>query len=570
MSNWFADIASKTESFLNKIDQKTANVLNISNDLIPTKVNDENEFIVTNNLANSQSLPQLKSIFVSSDPENEFKQAHSREPSTASYHGLTMKDTSYLKNKFLNKTIDDGQLFNYLNNKEDHNLNVYINDGRNNNNESTNQFNNNNSLNNSTNNQFNLNNSINSQFNNLNGNSIGINNLNNSTNLTNPIIQLNNSPVNQMATPNNKLVITNSIDVEKQNQKEQLKNLLKEEKRKLNELKLEYKKHSDTLTGEINFLKVKLDQRSNQENKDPKLEINNLKEKLKLERLNKEKFEKEISVLNSSFSRLKNEFEDYKIRAQRTLQTKDNEIENLEKNLNLNQKNQENNELDKRINEFKELENLNKQLKEELEELKLKYLNLENDKSEFRDERIMELDNQLKESKYELNELRNLNVQLENELKNNQNEFNKNLESEYSKLKNQFELELENKQNQINELNKQINLNQELKLNQQQQQSIPQDLELKIKNLTENLLNKQTLVEHLKREKNSLVIQLEDSKRQFNNLQNQNSNYYINFKDGLSERQTNLTKDNNLNDNFKSTPVGRRVRKAYSQLDQFR
>jgi len=97
---FFTDIAGKAENFLNKIDEKTANVLNTSNDLISNS-----------SLANSQSLPQLKSIFISNDPatdlefrESEFKYGHSRDSSTASYHGIVMKDTTTtLNNKYNNK-----------------------------------------------------------------------------------------------------------------------------------------------------------------------------------------------------------------------------------------------------------------------------------------------------------------------------------------------------------------------------------------------------------------------------------------------------------------------------------
>lgn len=534
--SWFSDIASKTESFLNKIDQKTANVLNTSTDLISTVV-DDNRFVASNNLANSQSLPQLK-IFVNNDQETEFKQTHSREPSTASYHGLTMKDTSTLRNKFLNnqtRAIDDGQLFNYLNNK-DSNLSGYLTVEDNHNYEQV------------KNESLNLDNYKN--YDNFNSESFGS---------TNQFNNQNSSTINHFDSSTNQ--------DSKKDQKDALKNLLKDEKQKLNELKNEYRKHTDTLNNEINFLKDKLDQYANQKNLQN--EITSLKEQLKSEKLNKEKFENEITILSSSFSRLKNEFEEYKVRAQRTLQSKDNLIEKLEHNSNLNENKSESDS--KMQSELDKLENDNNQLKQELEDLKGKLFKLTQEADNCENERINELDNQLKQSKFELNALRTINQQLEEDIKNLQKESNQKLQDELNKLNQAHQIELESKQKQINELtNESVNL----KENKWSQCLVPQDLELKIKNLTENLLNKQTLVEHLKREKNSLVLQLEENKRQLSNLQNKNSNYYINFKDGL-DHQTNSQIDSsfsNLNDSGSSfkTPVARHVRKAYSQLDQLR
>ena len=238
--SWFTEQLSKAENFLNKIDQRASNVLNNSNDLISTKINDDNEFIVSTNshLANSQSFPQLKSIYISSEPDlesnkNEFKYGHSRESSNASYHGLTMKDTSNLNTKYnatrLTKPpINDAQLIDYLNNK-----------------------------------QVDLNYSLNNYLTVDNG----------PANLNETAIKSNG--INQDSQPLN----TTQLNVKQSSakQSEAIKNVLKEEKRKLNELKTEYKQHTES---EASFLKVKLDEY--QIKKDLQIEIDSPKRAIKI------------------------------------------------------------------------------------------------------------------------------------------------------------------------------------------------------------------------------------------------------------------------------------------------
>lgn len=569
--SWFSEqlsgIAGKAENFLNKIDQKTANVLNhSSNDLIPTKINDDNEFIIHSHslsesgasLPNSQSLPQLKSIFVSSDPEsefgkNEFRYGHSRESSVASYHGLSMKDTSNLsKNKFISKAtkpIEDGQLFDYLNNKQGDLLNYGL--------ETENSHNRTRSSDES----IRLNSS---RLNDRNGSPnhgsqpYASNDFAASSNHQQQSILLNGEPIEQQANSN----------AVRQKQSEALKSMLKEEKQKLNELKTEYKKHTESLNSEISFLKDRLDQHLVKQ--DMRSEADNLKQQLKLERANKEKFEKEISVLSTSFSSLKNEFEEYKVRAQRTLQSKDDLIDQLQQQ----HSSDGSQALDRKLDELQHLESTNQQLQQELEEIKFKYSKLKQETDELSDEKINVLESQLKQSQYELGNVRTLNERLESESKSLQIELEQN-KSYLSRLKQEQTIELQARQRQIDELSDELVSLKESN-HKWSQQGIPQDLELKIKNLTENLLSKQTLVEHLKREKNSLVLQLEEANRQMSNYtkQNKNSNYYINFKDGLSERSPSLSgADGSLGnalDSSYNAPVARRVRKAYSQLDQFR
>lgn len=568
--SWFSEqlsgIAGKAENFLNKIDQKTANVLNhSSNDLIPNKINDDNEFIIHNefihnqtesgaSLPNSQSLPQLKSIFVSSDPEsefgkNEFRYGHSRDSSVASYHGLSMKDTSNLsKNKFISKPtkpIEDGQLFGYLNNKQGDlpnygqtsSLNT---EGRHDRTRSSDE-------------SIRLNSS---RSNERNGSPISqpyaSNDFTASSNHQQQSILLNGEPIEQP-------VNSNAV---RQKQSEALKSMLREEKQKLNELKTEYKRHTESLNSEISFLKDRLDQHLAKQ--DVRSEADNLRQQLKLERANKEKFEKEISVLSTSFSSLKAEFEEYKVRAQRTLQSKDELIDQLQQQ----QSNDGNQALDRKLDELQHLESANQQLQQELEEIKFKYSKLKQETDELTDGKINALESQLKQSQYELNNVRTLNERLEAESKSLQIELDQS-KSYLSRVKQEQTIELQARQRQIDELNSELVSLKESN-HKWSQQGIPQDLELKIKNLTENLLSKQTLVEHLKREKNSLVLQLEESNRQMANYtkqQNKASNYYINFKDGLSERSPSL---GGADGSFDNAPVARRVRKAYSQLDQFR
>lgn len=517
--SWFSEIADKAENLLNKIDQKTANVLNNSNDLIANKINDKNEFIIptiNNSLSNSQSLPQLKSIFVSSDPESEFdkssfKYGHSRDNSTASYHGITMKDTTNLnKSKLVSKPIDDGQLFDYLNTKQNDpnlSLNSYLTVGN---------------------------------FEKSNNKSIR---LNESLNTNQSFVSNDNEPIEQESLNN------------EQSQSKAIQNILKEEKLKLNELKTEYKKHTENLNNEILFLKDKLNEHLVKGNQ--QIELDNLRQQLKIEKTNKEKFEKEIAILSTSFKVLKNEFEEYKVRAQRTLQSKESQIDQLQNSVKDNQMS------DSKLEEYRDLESINQHLQQELQEIKIKYSKLKQDTDELINERINELENKFKQSQYELNNVRTIRTQLEEELKNLRIELEQS-KSNLNRINQEKLIELNAKQQQIDELNNEL-IN--LKDNKWSQQGIPQDLELKIKNLTENLLNKQTLVEHLKREKNSLVLQLEESKRQMCNLQSKNSNYYINFKDGLSER--NMSQDSL--DNSYNSPVARRVvKRAYSQFDQFR
>lgn len=580
--SWFSEqlsgIANQAEHFLNKIDQKTANVLNhSSNDLIPSKINDNNEFIIHSNglsdngggsLPNSQSLPQLKSIFVSNDPEsefgaskNEFRHGHSRESSVASYHGLTMKDTSSLnKNSFiskLTKPVEDGQLFDYLNDKQGDLLAYGL------------ATENGHHRTRSSDESMRLNSSRLSNMNGSNGSN------GSSTNHTNPAYASNDFTAATNHQPQSILLNDEPIELQsnsnavRQKPSEALRKMLKEEKQKLNELKTEYKKHTESLNSEISFLKDRLDQHLVKQ--EARSEADNLKQQLKLERANKEKFEKEISVLSTSFSSLKSEFEDYKVRAQRTLQSKDDLIQQLQQ-----QQQSSNNgsqELNQKLQELQHLETANQHLYQELEELKFKHSKLSQEIDEL-NVKANGLESQLKQSEYEMSNMRTLNERLENESKGLQIELEQN-KSCLSRLKQEQSIELQARQHQIDELNREL-VSLKTSQNQWSQQGIPKDLELKIKNLTENLLSKQTLVEHLKREKNSLVLQLEESHRQISNYskQNKNSNYYINFKDGLSERSPSPGSADgsfsNVLDSSYQTPVGRRVRKAYSQLDQFR
>ncbi|XP_070578497.1 golgin subfamily A member 5-like [Ptychodera flava] len=211
----------------------------------------------------------------------------------------------------------------------------------------------------------------------------------------------------------------------------------------------------------------------------------------------------QLKTAKSNLESVKTEMNDYKQKATRILQSKDKLINSLK---------EANPSLDKGTVSEIELEELHQDrdnLKEELQQANMKIENLRSEMqdlefqsqtdSDIAQEQIQDLEQQLSDGKRQVKEV-------ETELAEKSDEL-KYLQQEQLRQKTNFQVRLQDREDEIQKLRHQLTT-------KTMSTTTQSELENRLHALTESLIQKQTMLETLSTEKNSLVVQLERLEKQ--------------------------------------------------------
>ena len=271
------------------------------------------------------------------------------------------------------------------------------------------------------------------------------------------------------------------------------------------------------------------------------------------------KMNSDISGLRSELLSSQKEFEDYKIKAGRILQSKDKLISDLKEgrvNANIT-----NSETDLILAEMEQVKGERDLLREELESCNNKVKQLTNDLTELEILSQNESRNGLEALsalEHDLATERRIRGQTDDENKQTKQEL-KCAHEELKKQKISFSKRLQERDEEIQGLYKQI-------AHKQSSSSSQIELENRLKGLTESLIHKQTTIETLSTEKQSLFIQLERLQNQYKESQDMlNKSPSISF--GQDETRNRVPAF--LVESPFDGKVTRRVKKVYSTLDKF-
>ncbi|RWS28854.1 Golgin subfamily A member 5-like protein [Leptotrombidium deliense] len=294
-------------------------------------------------------------------------------------------------------------------------------------------------------------------------------------------------------------------------------------------------------------------------------EISNLQRNLAREKSNCKDVEKRLKQIENNYSCLESDFNEYKVRAQKTLQSKDELIKALqegkgceENNLQTAEPNKFNKVLesqcDAMVIEIQELRERNDYLKKELDRV----LN----------EEVFSLNSQIISLNEQREEEKNNRFELEQDLRQCQEEV-RYLHDELNQTKGNLNSRIKDREVEIDKLRKQL-----VSKRSAANASINVDeLESRVKTLTDSLIEKQTLVEQFSSERHSLVLQLQRSEERlrealeaasFNNRSVTIGMVHSSSASNLVNRYRSF-----VDDDPGDGQVTRGVKRAYGQIDRF-
>lgn len=211
--------------------------------------------------------------------------------------------------------------------------------------------------------------------------------------------------------------------------------------------------------------------------------------------------EQKLHLIKRNFENLEKEFSEYKLKATKTLQDKDDLIKALKNNQQGNEDAESEiqrvlqSQCDAMVLEMKDLRDKNEYLKKQLDHLQ----NDELPSLSFKVQNLAE----------ELESERRLKVDLESELKQVTDE-SRYFQEDLQQTKTNLTSRINDRDAEIEKLRKQLVSKLRSNQNINGSQNI-EEMETRIRNLTDNLIQKQTLVEQLTSDKHSLSLQLERS-----------------------------------------------------------
>lgn len=297
-------------------------------------------------------------------------------------------------------------------------------------------------------------------------------------------------------------------------------------------------------------------------------EIANLQRLYSLEKGNAKKFEKNLNSINLNYEAMKNDFEEYKSRAQRTLQSKDELIKALQSDESKNEMKQDLSKLNK------VLQSQADEMVEELQELRKKNEILKKEFNQIKFEQIDKLHQNINSLSESLKEEKRAKFETEQELRQIQDEL-KYFQEDFNQTKSKLLTRIKDKDGEIEKLRKQL----VSKRSASNANCSNEELETRIKNLTENLIQKQVYVEQLTSERHSLKLQLERTDKRLREALESAS--HVNGSTGSravtiemvhSSSASNLV--NRVRPLVEESPfdgqMTRRVKRAYGLIDSFR
>ncbi|XP_055949143.1 golgin subfamily A member 5-like [Argiope bruennichi] len=271
----------------------------------------------------------------------------------------------------------------------------------------------------------------------------------------------------------------------------------------------------------------------------------------------------QLKQSTGNFEALQQEYNDYKQKAQRILQSKEKligslkgghlESDSIEKseaasalaNAEIESIKQER---DLMRDELRRANELVATYRAEIQELEKAF---QNDAMESQ-ERYKNLKDQLDSERTTKEEFQLLNVQLKEELQI--------LRDELTRTKSSFQSRIQDREIEIEKLRRQLTA--------KSLSSVSQDeLESRLHALTENLIQKQTLVEALSTEKNSLILQRERLEQQLNEALNygMQQHAYVGINNNDSERKSKAV----FLENPFDSALTRKVKRVYTSIDSF-
>ncbi|GFS79728.1 golgin subfamily A member 5 [Nephila pilipes] len=272
----------------------------------------------------------------------------------------------------------------------------------------------------------------------------------------------------------------------------------------------------------------------------------------------------QLKQSSGNFEALQQEYNDYKQKAQRILQSKEKLITSL-KDGNLDAESFEKSEaasalLNAEVEGVKQERDL---LRDELRRANELVATYRAEAQELEkvfhndavalEERCRNLKDQLDVEKTAKEELQLLNIQFKEELQI--------LRDELTRTKSSFQSRIQDREIEIEKLRRQLTA--------KSLSSVSQDeLESRLHALTENLIQKQTLVEALSTEKNSLMLQRERLEQQLNEALNygMQQHAYVGINNNETERKSKAVFFENPFD----SALTRRVKRVYGGIDSFR
>lgn len=272
----------------------------------------------------------------------------------------------------------------------------------------------------------------------------------------------------------------------------------------------------------------------------------------------------QLKTANANLENVLQEYVDYKQKAQRILQSKEKLILTL-KDCNGDVEHQDNKEgayalllaetedlkqeRDALREELRRVTEMTESYKTEIQELEKMAQNDSNTAREL----LRNLEEQFNQEKLYKEELELLNNQLKDELK-----F---LREDLARTKANFQSRIQDRDTEIEKLRRQL-------MAKSLSTASQDELESRLHALTENLIQKQTVVEALSTEKNSLVLQLERLEQQLKETQMYGSQHHTVV--GVSNNEPDRKfKQNVFVENPFDNSLTRRVKRMYGSIDAF-
>lgn len=276
-----------------------------------------------------------------------------------------------------------------------------------------------------------------------------------------------------------------------------------------------------------------------------------------------DELQQQVKVLKSSLDSSKQELADYKQKATRILQSKEKLINSLKEGSGFEG-------LDSSTANSVELEELRHEKETQREEIQKLMGQIHQLRSELQDieaQQVSEAESareQLQDLQDQIAGQRAAKQELEAELDRQKQEFHY-IEEDLYRTKNTLQSRIKDREDEIQKLRNQLT-------NKTLSNSSQSELENRLHQLTETLIQKQTMLESLSTEKNSLVFQLERLEQQINSAAGSSSNgSSINMAGVDSGEGTRLRNVPVLFNDTETNLAGMygKVRKAASSIDQF-
>uniref|UniRef100_UPI00398F0C68 golgin subfamily A member 5 isoform X2 n=1 Tax=Pristiophorus japonicus TaxID=55135 RepID=UPI00398F0C68 len=273
--------------------------------------------------------------------------------------------------------------------------------------------------------------------------------------------------------------------------------------------------------------------------------------------------QQQLKVAKTSLESAKQELMDYKQKATRILQSKEKLINSLKEGSGIEG-------LENHALSAMELEELRHERDMQREEVQKLLGHIQQLRTELQDTETQQLGEaessreQIQELQEQINAVTGTRKELEAELERQKQEFQY-IEEELHRTKNTLQTRIKDREEEIQKLRNQLT-NKALS-------SSHTELENRLHQLTETLIQKQTILEALSTEKNSLVFQLERLEQQLKSVQGSNVNgTAINVSVLENNEGTRMRNVPVLFSETDSTTAGMygKVRKAANTIDRFR